>query len=325
MSYIWHSSVSLLRLLLLLQLTLRYHRTDGEPLSPRSIRTKYGVVRGVLRHFRTSTALVSDQAAWPLPRLPDRFSVEIYRSVPFAQPPVANLRFLPPVTQQRWRGTKLANRFHPVCMQNTAEIASSDLSPTAPPPSSPPPNRDAKGQHHELSPTTLSSVSNSSSQVSSLVSSGVSSGVLSALSFKSANASPSPASVPTLANQSLPRTARTKREGASFFSPKSPSSSGANDGKTAAANKSANSDKSNYSYKLKSSNSTLIDRRPARSTAEEASGQFDRQFIANLLRIHPAYFRPFASYIRNQNEDCLTLNIYVPYDGKSPMISPLAQ
>ena len=85
---------------------------------------------------------------------------------------------------------------------------------------------------------------------------------------------------------------------------------------TAAANKSANSDKSNYSYKLKSSNSTLIDRRPARSTAEDANGQFDRQFIANLLRIHPAYFQPFASYIRNQNEDCLTLNIYVPYDGE---------
>lgn len=315
MSYTWHSPVCLLRLLLLFDLVLRYRLADGEPLSPRSIRTKYGVVRGVLRHY--AKANVSEQPSWPLPRLPERFSVEIYRSVPFAQPPVANLRFLPPVTQQRWRGTKLANRFHSVCMQNTAEIASSDLS-SASPSTTPANNKDAKGQHHEHSPTTLSSVSsvyNSSSHVSSHVSSGVSD----ALSFKSPNAS----SVSS-ANQNLKRTARTKREVASSAKSSGGRSVSANDGSRSngsrGANKSTNGDKSQLqsSYKLNSSsNSTLIDRRPARSTVEDVDGQFDRQFISNLLRIHPAYFRPFASYIRNQNEDCLTLNIYVPYDGKS--------
>ena len=303
MAYNWHSPVRLLRLLLLFDLVLRYCGTSGEPLSPRSIRTKYGVVRGVLRHYAKQN--VSEQPSWPLPRLPERFSVEIYRSVPFAQPPVANLRFLPPVTQQRWRGTKLANRFHSVCMQNTAEIASSDLSSASPSSSSlpsSPANKDAKGQHHEHSPTTLSYVSNSSSHVSS--------GLPGALSSRSSNAS-----LASVSGQNLKRTVRTKREGGSLAKA---SASVDRTTKTVSANrsenKSANSDKS--SYKLNSRNSTLIDRRPARSTIEDADGQFDRQFISNLLRIHPAYFRPFASYIRNQNEDCLTLNIYVPYDGK---------
>lgn len=269
MSYIWHL-LFLFKLLLLFDSIIIRCRTIGEPLSPRSIKTKYGVLRGVLRHYNKQNVA---QLPPPLAQIPDKFSIEIFRSVPFAQPPIANLRFLPPVTQSRWRGTKLANRFMPVCIQNTAEIASSDLLSSSFSLNTPV-NKD-KNNHHDFLSTTISSSYVSSSSTLSLKSSNTSSSVLT--------------SVQSLLNKNLKRTKRTK---GTLLPPITAS------------------DKLNSSH-------NFIDQRSARSLNDDVkNGQFDRHFISNLLRIHPNYFRPFTTYIRNQNEDCLYLNLYVPYNGK---------
>ena len=43
--------------------------------------------------------------------------VEVFRGIPFAAPPVGNLRFMPPVTVTPWRETRSAATFGPVCPQ----------------------------------------------------------------------------------------------------------------------------------------------------------------------------------------------------------------
>jgi len=76
-------------------------------LSTRTVRTKYGDVRGVIweldgRHLG---------------------SVEVFRGIPYASPPVGNLRFMPPVNGAQWKGTKMADRFSPVCPQRLPDIS----------------------------------------------------------------------------------------------------------------------------------------------------------------------------------------------------------
>lgn len=302
MSYIWHLLFSLLRLLLLFDVITPNSRTNGEPLSPRSIKTKYGFVRGVLRHYDKQDV---PELPSPLYRLPNRFSVEIFRSVPFAQPPISNLRFLPPVTQNRWRGTKLSNRFLPVCMQNTAEIASSDLLAASP---------------HEAHPHHVNSTVNSTVNRDKIHDASLSTSTLSSVSSSSVKSSSSSTLSTSSRLTSVPTTSmnnrnlqRTKRQG-TFSAIKSNGRMRTNT--SATVNVSVNKHSKPNSKPNGKLNSTLpTDRRSARST-DDVNGQFDRYFISNLLRIHPAYFQPFASYVRNQNEDCLYLNLYVPYDGK---------
>ncbi|KAG7304586.1 hypothetical protein JYU34_011556 [Plutella xylostella] len=47
----------------------------------------------------------------------DLQNVEMFLGIPYAAPPVANLRFMPPVTAPLWPGVKMATRFAPVCPQ----------------------------------------------------------------------------------------------------------------------------------------------------------------------------------------------------------------
>lgn len=75
--------------------------------SSRIVRTKYGDVTGVI--------------VTPDSRHLD--SVEIFRGIPYASPPVGNLRFMPPVTGALWSGVKLADKFSPVCPQRLPDIA----------------------------------------------------------------------------------------------------------------------------------------------------------------------------------------------------------
>ena len=47
----------------------------------------------------------------------DDSGVFIFRGIPFAQPPVGNLRWKPPQSVQKWKGVKEATSFGPRCMQ----------------------------------------------------------------------------------------------------------------------------------------------------------------------------------------------------------------
>ncbi|KAF4521495.1 hypothetical protein B566_EDAN001795 [Ephemera danica] len=76
-------------------------------LSSRTVHTKYGDLRGVIWE------LVGRHLG----------SVEVFRGVPYASPPVGNLRFMPPVTGALWRGVKMADRFSPVCPQRLPNIS----------------------------------------------------------------------------------------------------------------------------------------------------------------------------------------------------------
>lgn len=51
--------------------------------------------------------------------------VEQYLGIPYASPPVGDLRFMPPGSAPKWSGTKMAMNFGPVCPQkfpNTVEM-----------------------------------------------------------------------------------------------------------------------------------------------------------------------------------------------------------
>ncbi|XP_037924223.1 neuroligin-4, Y-linked isoform X2 [Hermetia illucens] len=76
-------------------------------LSSRVVHTKHGAVSGIIvqlegRHLD---------------------SVEAFRGIPYASPPVGTLRFMPPVTGALWSGVKKADRFGPVCPQRLPDIA----------------------------------------------------------------------------------------------------------------------------------------------------------------------------------------------------------
>ncbi|XP_020720014.1 neuroligin-1 isoform X2 [Bombus terrestris] len=77
----------------------------SQKYSTRTVRTRYGTLRGV--EDRSST------------------SVETYYGVPYATPPIGALRYMPPVTPTPWRGIKLADTMPPACPQKPPEPDSS--------------------------------------------------------------------------------------------------------------------------------------------------------------------------------------------------------
>ena len=72
----------------------------------RNVNTKYGPVQGV-------THQPADNLQ-PVTR---------FLGLPFATPPLGNLRFMPPVTVPPWKETLLADHFKPVCPQNIPDIS----------------------------------------------------------------------------------------------------------------------------------------------------------------------------------------------------------
>jgi len=82
-------------------------KSKTTPLSSRIVRTKYGDVSGVI---------VTHESRHIEP-------VEVFRGVPYAMPPVGNLRFMPPVTGAQWSGVKVADKFSPVCPQRLPDIS----------------------------------------------------------------------------------------------------------------------------------------------------------------------------------------------------------
>lgn len=73
----------------------------GPRYSSRIVETKTGAIRGVILELKSKHLE----------------PVEVFKSVPYAQPPVEHLRFAPPVKLSSWKGTKLADTFGPVCPQ----------------------------------------------------------------------------------------------------------------------------------------------------------------------------------------------------------------
>merc|ERR1719412_996911 len=74
---------------------------SGGKTTLRTVKTKYGPVQGV-------TVQPADNLQ----------PVNPFLGIPFAAPPLGNLRFMPPVTVSPWKETLLANRFAPVCPQH---------------------------------------------------------------------------------------------------------------------------------------------------------------------------------------------------------------
>jgi len=69
--------------------------------STRLIETAYGSIRGII--LPRGRNFVDD--------------VEAFLGVPYASPPVASLRFMPPLTPSHWEGTRVANKYGPACPQ----------------------------------------------------------------------------------------------------------------------------------------------------------------------------------------------------------------
>ncbi|XP_068242161.1 neuroligin-1-like [Palaemon carinicauda] len=75
-------------------------------LSQRRVRTKYGVLRGLLVNLGVEG-------------LGD---AEAFLGIPYAAPPINNLRFMPPGSPSPWREEKVANQHKPVCPQRLPDI-----------------------------------------------------------------------------------------------------------------------------------------------------------------------------------------------------------
>ncbi|XP_053671235.1 neuroligin-4, Y-linked [Anopheles nili] len=82
------------------------NETLKKSTSSRIVHTKYGAVSGTIEHL-------DGRHLDP---------VEAFRGIPYASPPVGNLRFMPPVTGALWSGVKKADRFSPVCPQRLPDI-----------------------------------------------------------------------------------------------------------------------------------------------------------------------------------------------------------
>ena len=78
---------------------------SGGETTLRNVKTKYGPIQGVLHQPADSLQPVAT-----------------FLGIPFAAPPLGNLRFMPPVTVSPWKETLLADKFAPVCPQHLAEL-----------------------------------------------------------------------------------------------------------------------------------------------------------------------------------------------------------
>lgn len=105
-----HVTISLLTVNLLLVInqvspqsyTYDYGYNTHAKQYTRKIMLKQGVLQGVIVEPKVNRALSS---------------VEQYLGIPYAAPPVGELRFMPPGSAPSWFGVKFADSFGPVCPQ----------------------------------------------------------------------------------------------------------------------------------------------------------------------------------------------------------------
>lgn len=139
-----------------LLMCLRFAAGSQPPtkLSPRIVKTKYGQLRGVIIDLVSSNSAYAEfhqnqmyqpaaaatnhskvpnetaqlnkflinQAnphsnSFASSNSPEKIQIEAFLGVSYAQPPVNDRRFLPPVSPAHWRGIKQADQLGPVCMQ----------------------------------------------------------------------------------------------------------------------------------------------------------------------------------------------------------------
>lgn len=67
---------------------------DQAQMTSRIVHTKYGAVSGTIVHLEGRNLE----------------PVEVFKGIPYASPPTASLRFMPPVTAALWSGVKKADR-----------------------------------------------------------------------------------------------------------------------------------------------------------------------------------------------------------------------
>ncbi|MCL4150148.1 UNVERIFIED_CONTAM: hypothetical protein GTU68_031973 [Idotea baltica] len=79
---------------------------SSQHLSPRVVTTKYGSLRGVV--INLSSRGLGD--------------AEVFLGIPYATPPIGNLRFMPPGSPSLWTDIKVANTMRPVCPQKLPDI-----------------------------------------------------------------------------------------------------------------------------------------------------------------------------------------------------------
>jgi neuroligin len=72
------------------------------------ISTRQGNVRGEQISYASRDATSSSF----------QIRASVYKGIPFASPPLASLRFMPPVTSSPWTGVRDAKTFAPVCPQS---------------------------------------------------------------------------------------------------------------------------------------------------------------------------------------------------------------
>ncbi|KAK1118117.1 hypothetical protein K0M31_015393, partial [Melipona bicolor] len=79
-----------------------YSRHPDVPERTREVRVKQGRLRGIVVQPRTAY---------------DLQPVDVFRGVPYAEPPIESLRFSPPRSPEPWRGSRQFQEFAPVCSQ----------------------------------------------------------------------------------------------------------------------------------------------------------------------------------------------------------------
>ena len=76
-------------------------------LSDRIVLTKYGKLQGVIKTFPRG----------------DVGTVEMFLGVPFATAPLKDLRYVPPITPNKWSGVKICDHLSPVCPQSFPDLS----------------------------------------------------------------------------------------------------------------------------------------------------------------------------------------------------------
>ncbi|XP_031561565.1 neuroligin-4, Y-linked-like [Actinia tenebrosa] len=85
-------------------ITLEKHCQGESESSAVIVSTKYGLLKGQTRYFPQPVGNIS--------------VVNKFLGVPYAAPPIGELRFLPPQKPKHWKGVYDATRFKPVCYQD---------------------------------------------------------------------------------------------------------------------------------------------------------------------------------------------------------------
>jgi para-nitrobenzyl esterase len=93
-------------------MTFRVHRPAAAVLCVAALLTASETVRARMDTVKTDAGMVAGTAS--------AGGVTAYLGIPYAAPPVGELRWKPPQPTTHWQGVRMADRFGTSCMQNQA-------------------------------------------------------------------------------------------------------------------------------------------------------------------------------------------------------------